>query len=52
MSVDSSVKEEENSLDFFVANSEENLRVSAAETINTENTVIRREFKRQKSQEL
>ena len=54
ISVKHCVKEEENSLGFYVANSEENLirGVAAAETINTEETVMSGEFKKQKTQEL
>ena len=54
MSVECCVKEEENSLGFYVANSEENLitRVAAAETINTEDSVMTGEFKKQKAKEL
>ena len=54
ISVESCVREEENSLGFYVANSEENLikGVAAAETINTEDTVTSGEFKKQKAQEL
>ena len=54
MSVERCVREKENSLGFYVANSEENLikGVAAAETINTEDTVTSGEFKKQKSQEL
>ena len=54
MSVERCVKEEENSLGFYVANSEENLirGVAAAEIINTEDTVMSGEFKKQKAQEL
>ena len=54
MSVERCVKEEENSLGFYVANSEESLirGVAATETINTEDTVMRGEFKKQKAQEL
>ena len=41
-------------LGFYVANSEESLitGVAAAETINTEDTVMSGEFKKQKAQEL
>ena len=48
------VREEDNSLDFYIANSEENLikGVAATETINTENTVTSEKFKKQKVQEL
>ena len=54
MSLEHYVREEENSLGFYAANSDENLirRVDAAETINTEDTVTSREFKKQKVQEL
>ena len=54
MSVERCVKEEENSLGFYVASSEENLirGVAAAETINTEDIVMSGEFKKQKAQEL
>ena len=54
MSVERCVKEEENSLGFYVANSEENLirAVAAAEIINTEDTVTSGEFTKQKAQEL
>ena len=48
------IREEENSLGFYVANSEENLirGVSAAETINTRETISSVEFKKQKAKEL
>ena len=54
MSVECCVKEEESSLGFYVANSEVNLarRVAAAETINTEDTLMSGEFKKQKAQGL
>ena len=41
MSVEHCIREDKNSLDFYVAKSEENLieGVAAAEIINTENTV-------------
>ena len=54
MSVELCVREEENSLVFYVAKSEVNLikGVAAAETINTGDTVTRREFKKQKAQQL
>ena len=47
-------REEENSLGFYVANSEENLirGVLAAETINTRETITSVEFKKQKAKEL
>ena len=53
MRVESCVREEENSLGFYVANSEENLikGVSAAKTINMEDTLRSREFKNQIEQE-
>ena len=45
---------EENNLGFYVADSEENLfsGVSAAETINTRETITSVEFKKQKAKEL
>ena len=54
MSEERCVKEQENSLGFYVANSEENLirGVAAAETINTEDTVMSGEFKKHKADEL
>ena len=54
MSVERCVKEEENSLGFYVANSEENLitGVAAAKAISTEDTVISGEYEKQKAQEL
>ena len=54
MSVELCIREEKNSLGFYVANSEENLikGVSAAETICTEDTVTSGEFKRKKAQKL
>ena len=54
MSVERCVKEEGNIFGFHVSNSEENLirRVAAAETIDTEDTVMSGEFKKQKAQEL
>ena len=53
-SVECCVREEENGSSFYVANSEENLirGVAAAEIINTEDTVMSGEFKKQKAQEL
>ena len=53
-SVEHCVREEENSLGFYVAKSEENLikGVAAAEIINTEDIVISGEIKKQKAQEL
>ena len=54
MSVERCVREEENSLVFYVAKSEVNLikGVAAAETINTGDTVTSGEFKKQKAQQL
>ena len=54
ISVERCIREEENRLGFYVANSEENLLrgVSAAETINTRETISSVEFKRQKAKEL
>ena len=54
VSMERCVKEQENSSGFYVANSEENLvrGVAAVETIITEDTVMSREFKKQKAQEL
>ena len=51
MSVERCVKEEGNSLGFYVANSEENLiqGVAAAEAINTEDTVMSGKSKKQKT---
>ena len=48
------IREEENSLGFYFANSEENLirGVSAAETINTRETTTSVEFKKQKVKKL
>ena len=48
MSVECCVREEENSLGFYVATSEENLikGVHAAETINTEDTLTSGELKK------
>ena len=48
MSVECCVREEENSLGFYVANSEENFikGVYAAETINTEDTLTSGKFKK------
>ena len=50
----SCIREEENSLGFYVSNSEENpiKGFGAAETINSEDTVTSGEFKKQKAQEL
>ena len=54
ISVEQCIREEENSLGFYVANSEENLirGVSAAETVNTRKTVTSVEFKKQEAKEL
>ena len=54
ISVERCIGEEENSLGFYVANSEENLirGVSAAETINTRETITSVEFKKQKAKEV
>ena len=48
MSVEHCVREEENSLGFYVVNSEENFirRVSAAKTINTEDILTSGEFRK------
>ena len=53
ISVERCVKEQENSLCFYVANSEENFirGVIASETISTEDTLMSEEFKKQKAQE-
>ena len=54
ISVEQCIREEENSLGFYVANSDENLirGVSAAETINTKEVITSVEFKKQKAKEL
>ena len=54
ISVEQCIREEESSLGFYVPNLEENLirGVSAAETINTRDTVTSVEFKKQKRKEL
>ena len=54
ISVERCIREEENSLGFYVANSEENLirGVLTAETINTRETVTSVEFKTLKAKEL
>ena len=54
ISMERCVKEEKNSLGVYDANSEENLLrgVAAADTFNTEDTVMSGEFNKQKSQEL
>ena len=51
---DECVREEENSLGFYVVNFEENLikGVAPTETIHTEDNVTSGEFKKQKAQEL
>ena len=51
MSVGRCVKEEESNLNFYVANWEENLirGVAVYETISTKDTVMSREFKKQKA---
>ena len=47
ISVERCVREEENSFGFYVANSENLIReVAVAETINSEDTVTSREFKK------
>ena len=54
ISVQQCIREEVNSLGFYVPNSEENsIRgVPAAETINTRETILSAEFKNQKAKEL
>ena len=54
ISVEHCIREEENSLEFYVANSKENLirGVSAVETTNTSETITSVEFKKQKTKEL
>ena len=54
ISVKLCIREEENSLGFYVASSEENLikGVLAAETINARKTITCVELKKKKSQEL
>ena len=54
ISVERCVSDEENSLGFYVANSEDNLikGVAAAGTINTEDAILSRELKKQKEKEL
>ena len=54
ISVEQCIREEENSSGFYVANSEENLirGVSAAEIIDTRETITSVEFKKQKAKEL
>ena len=53
MCMEHCVKEEENSLGFYVASSEENLirGVAAAKTVNTGDTITSVEFEKQKAQE-
>ena len=54
ISVERCIREEENSLGFYVANSEENLirGVSTAEAINPRETITSVEFKKQREKEL
>ena len=54
ISVERCIREEENSLGFYVANSEENFirGVLTAETINTRETITGVEFKKQREKEL
>ena len=54
ISVERCIREEENSLGFYVANSEENLirGVLTAERINTRETTTSVEFKKQREKEL
>ena len=54
ISVERCIREEENSLGFYVTNSEENLMrgVLTAETINTRETITSVEFKKQREKEL
>ena len=54
ISVERCIREEENSLGFYVANSEENLIrwVLTAETINTRETITSAEFKKEREKEL
>ena len=54
MSVERCVREQENSLGFYVSNSEENhiKGLAAANPINTEDNVTSGEFKNPKAQEL
>ena len=53
ISVERCIREEENSLGFYVANSEENLirEISTAETINAKETITSVEFKKQREKE-
>ena len=54
INVERCIREEDNSLGFYDANSEENLirGVSAAETINTRETILSVQFIKQKAKEL
>ena len=54
ISVERCIREEENSLGFYVANQEENFirGVSAAETINARETISSVEFKKQEAKEV
>ena len=54
ISVEQCIKEEENSLRSYAASSKENLirGVLTAETINTRETIMSVEFKKQKAKEL
>ena len=54
ISAERCIREEENSLGFYVANSEENLirGVLTAETINTRETITSIEFKKQREKEV
>ena len=54
ISAERCIREEENSLGFYVVNLEENLirGLSAAEIINTRETITSAEFKKQKAKEL
>ena len=54
ISVERCIREEENSVGFYVSNLEENLirGVSTAETINTRETITSVEFKKQREKEL
>ena len=54
ISVEQCIREEENTVGFYVANSEKNLTrgVSVAETINKRETITSVEFKKQKVKEL
>ena len=54
ISVERYIRQEENSLGFYIANSEENLirGASAAETINTRETISSVKFNKEKTKEL